>query len=47
MRAGVESFALSMFYDVNAYDSSKDHSISSAVMHGLMSLEDYRALLGE
>ena len=47
MRSGVQSFALSMFYDTFNYGATTYHSIASATMHGLMSLDDYRALLGE
>ena len=51
MRAGVGSFALSMFYDVYTLDPSLGggiyHSASSATIHTLTSIEDYRALLAQ
>ena len=45
LRAGVDSFALTMFFDVNAYDSTKAHSASSTTVHTLTSIEDYRKLV--
>ncbi len=51
MRAGVGSFALSMFYDVYSLDASLGggvyHSAASATVHTLTSIEDYRALLAK
>ncbi len=47
LRGGVQSFGLTMFYDVNAYDSTRAHSASSLSVHGLTSIEEYRKLLAE
>ncbi len=51
MRAGVGAFALSMFYDVYTLDATLGgglyHSASSATVHTLTSIEEYRALLAE
>ena len=46
MRAGVQSFALTQFYD-DILVNGQYHKAASATVHGLMSLDDYRALLGE
>lgn len=49
LRAGVGSFALSMFYDVYALDPSLGggvyHSANSTTVHTLTSIEEYRELL--
>ncbi len=45
MRAGVGSFSLTAFFDAYAVDNTKPHSATSATIHGLTSIEDYRALL--
>ena len=48
MRTGVQNFALTMMYDTYNVDPAKyDHVASSVTVHGLMSIEDYRALLQE
>ena len=46
MRSGVQSFALTMFYDLYEYNDGAYHSASSVTVSGLVSIEDYRALLG-
>lgn len=47
MRSGVQSFALTWVFDANLVDSTKAHQATSATVHGLMSIEDYRALLNQ
>lgn len=44
MRAGVQSFALTQFYDAFIANGTF-HSAQSITVHGLTSIEDYRALL--
>lgn len=46
MRSGVQSFALSQFYD-GIVTNGTYHTAASATVYGLMSLEDYRKLLAE
>lgn len=45
MRSGVQSFALTMFYDAFTINGGAYHSAASATVHGLTSIDDYRALL--
>ena len=45
LRAGVGSFALTMFYDAFLYNGGTLHSASSVTVHTLTSIEDYRELL--
>lgn len=45
MRAGVQSFALTMFYDAFTLNGGAYHSASSATVHGLTSIDAYRALI--
>lgn len=47
MRSGVSSFSLTSFFDVKILDETKNHSASSATIHGLTSIEEYRKLLAE
>ena len=47
MRTGVQEFALTWMFDAYNIDSSKGHAASSATVHGLMSIEEYRALLNQ
>lgn len=48
MRAGVQSFSLTMFYDTGAIEGGTDyHCASSVTTHALTSMEDYRALIGK
>lgn len=47
VRAGVQDFALTCIYDAYNVDPSLGHTASSATVFGLMSIEDYRALLKE
>ena len=47
MRTGVQEFALTWMFDAYNVDSSKGHAASSATVHGLMSIEEYRALLNQ
>ena len=47
MRSGVQSFALTWVFDAHNVDETKAHQAASATVHGLMSIEDYRALLQE
>lgn len=44
MRSGVQSFALTMFYDTFDYGTT-NHSASSINVSGLISMEDFRAML--
>ncbi len=46
MRSGVQSFALTMFYDTFDYGTT-NHSASSVNVSGLISMEDFRAMLAE
>ena len=45
MRSGVQSFALTMFYDAFTVNGGAYHSAASVTVHGLTSIEDYRALI--
>jgi len=45
MRAGVDAFACSMFFDLFAYNGGTSHSASSVTVSPLTSLEDFRALI--
>lgn len=45
MRSGVQEFALTMFYDTAAYGTPY-HSASSTTVSGLVSIEEFRALIG-
>ena len=45
MRSGVQSFALTMFYDTFDYGTT-NHSASSVNVSGLISMEEFRAMLG-
>lgn len=47
MRAGVGSFALSMFYDAHSINGGLYHSAASATVHTLTSIEEYRKLLAD
>lgn len=47
MRAGVQSFALTQFYDAFAINGGTYHSAASATVYGLTSIEEYRSLLGQ
>ncbi len=48
MRAGVQSFSLTMFYDTGAIEGGTDyHCASSVTTHALTSMEDYRKLIGK
>lgn len=44
MRSGVQSFALTMFYDAFDYGGNK-HAASSITVSGLISIEEFRALV--
>lgn len=44
MRSGVQSFALTMFYDAFDYGGNK-HTASSITVSGLISMDEYRALI--
>ena len=44
LRAGVDAFALTQFYDAYYYGGT-NHSAASATIHTLTSIEEYRALL--
>lgn len=46
MRSGVQSFALTYFYDLYDYNDGAYHSASSTTVSGLVSIEEYRTLLG-
>lgn len=45
MRAGVQSFALTMFYDAFTVNGGAYHSAASATVYGLTSIDEYRAIL--
>lgn len=45
MRSGVQSFALTMFYDAFTINGGAYHSAASATVHGLTSIDAYRALI--
>lgn len=45
MRSGVQSFALTWVFDANELDPNAKHAATSVTIHGLMSIEEYRALL--
>ena len=45
LRAGVDAFALTQFYDLYYFNGGVRHSASSATIHTLSSIEEYRALL--
>lgn len=45
MRSGVQSFALTAFYDLYDTNGGLYHSASSYTAYGLVSIEEYRALL--
>ena len=45
MRAGVQSFALTMFYDAYTVNNGAYHSAASVTVHGLTSIEEYRTLV--
>ena len=47
MRSGVQSFALTYVFDANSLDPSANHAATSTTVHGLMSIEEYRALLNK
>ncbi len=52
MRTGVQKFALTWMFDAHNIPNDKgefvnDHVATSVTMHGLMSIEEYRALLQE
>lgn len=46
LRAGVDSFALTYFYDAYAYNGGAYHAAASVTSYGLTSIEEYRAILG-
>ena len=45
MRSGVQSFALTMFYDAFTINGGAYHSASSPTVHRLTSIDDYRSLI--
>ena len=45
MRAGVQSFALTAFYDAFTVNGGAYHSAASATVYGLTSIDEYRAIL--
>ncbi|MBP3493404.1 MAG: ABC transporter substrate-binding protein [Oscillospiraceae bacterium] len=45
MRSGVQSFALTMFYDAFTVNNGAYHSAASVTVHGLTSIEEYRTLV--
>lgn len=48
MRAGVESFSLTMFYNTGAVEGGTDYDCAASVTtHTLTSIEDYRALIAK
>lgn len=49
MRSGVQSFALTWVFDSHNLEvgATEDHVATSVTVHGLMSIEDYRALLNQ
>ena len=47
VRAGVQSFSLTVFYDTNTLTNNGKHVASSMTVHPLTSMDDYRALIGK
>ena len=47
VRAGVQAFSLIAFYDSNTVTNDGKHVASSATVHPLTSIEEYRALIGK
>ena len=45
MRSGVQSFALTMFYDAFTINGGAYHSAASATVYGLTSIDEYRGIL--
>ena len=46
VRSGVQSFALTMFYDAYNYNDGAYHSAASITVSGLVSIDEFRALIG-
>lgn len=47
VRSGVQSFALTMFYDAYEYNNGAYHSASSVTVSGLVSMDEFREMLAE
>ena len=47
LREGVQSFSLTVFYDSNTITNDGKHVATSATVHPLTSMDEYRELIGK